>query len=492
MRTRNAVGAGGRWIVAAAGGLLSLAGVASAEDPLYAQTNAARAAVPLLEQIKAHVPPLKHERGTRWPMILWEGVSFEPQSNDVYRAMLARGLTQHIRLDDKMIPTAKALQDAGSPVIMMQGAGGSWPYELAGGRERWAHQYDEGYKPTGDAYGQSCLGVLTGWQVGADQVRATLRKYKEAGVTVNAVWMDWEGEPLGSWYGYENARHCRRCRETLPRQVLATERSFKPYCARLYIELTGTYLAAPVREIFPSCSVANWMVVASTHERPVRHWNDRVLPPFIPSMFTAMNPVAYGDTTYFRQCWKPEYKLDREHVDAFYAHLLLRQVTDSEANCQLYEPQVDSVPWVIRWCPDDEDPKIPIMTRERYREVLRHLWLRGVDAMQVFNASRKGYEDIVIGEVEDAVSVYDEMLAYREYLDEGEVMCLDMPGPQDEGVLWSGLRRGNSAVVRAFKQGGGKAEFEIAPWPEKKVTLKATSEGRTYVLTLDGDKVKVK
>jgi hypothetical protein len=139
---------------------------------------------------------------------------------------------------------------------------------------------------------------------------------------------------------------------------------------------------------------------------------------------------------------------------------------------------------VIRWCPDVEDPKLPIMSRERYREVLRHIWLRGADGMQVFNATRRGHDELVLNEVADAVAVYDEMLAFREFLDNGEIMCTDVPPEQDDGVVWSGLRLADRAVVRVFKQGGGTAEVTVEPWPGAGITLPATDRGTTFVLVL--------
>ncbi|MBU0714238.1 MAG: hypothetical protein KJ964_02640 [Verrucomicrobia bacterium] len=117
------------------------------------------------------------------------------------------------------------------------------------------------------------------------------------------------------------------------------------------------------------------------------------------------------------------------------------------------------------------------MSRARYRELLRHLWLRGVDGMQIFNPSRKGHED---------VAAYDEMLEFKEYLDEGEPFKLNLPKAQDDGVLWSGLRRAQSALVRLFKQGGGEAEIVVEPWPGKKVRLQAT-DNWTCLLKLDND-----
>ena len=443
---------------------------------------------PFLERLKAEVPPLKHPRGSRWPMILWECVSFDPQPPEVYKALLERGLTQHIQMDAKMIPTAQAIQKAGAPVIMMQGSGGPWPYDQA---PNWAHQFDEGYQPpTSKSWWPSwkaCPALFEGWRVNADRIRETLRKFKDAGVTVDAVWMDWEGEPSssGAKEGWENARHCKRCRETLPPAVLRDAALWHGYCRRLHKDLIASYLAAPARDVFPRCSVTNWMAVVSTPQRPVFAWENSRIGPEVPSMLTATNPVAYGNDVFWR-FWDKAWPVDQRHVDRFYMHLLLRQVSDDAANRLAYAPEKRSVPWVARWCPDAGDSKLPMISRPAYREALRHIWLRGAEGMQVFSPSRAGYEDIVFAEVADAIAVYDEMLAYGRFLDQGEILCYDVPGVQSEGVLWSGLKLGDEALVRAVSQGDGAARIKIEPWPGAAVEIDAPPEGATYIIRREG------
>ena len=265
-----------------------------------------------------------------------------------------------------------------------------------------------------------------------------------------------------------------------------------PWRWALAMELFGRYFAAPAAEVFPRIETTSWMVVVSGAERRIHGWSQAGLPAVVPPAFTARNPVAYGNTVCWDRIWKPEWPLDREHVDQYYFHLLMREVSDDEANADLYVPHTRCFPWVCRWCPDDENPKIPIMSRERYREVLRHLWLRGVDDMQVFNPKRVRFEDIAVQEVEDAVIVYDEMLEYREFLDRGTVMCTDIPALQDEGVTWSGLRLDSRAVVRVLKQGGGAGEARVEAWPGHAIALKATPAGQTYVLELRRGEIVVR
>src|SRR5881628_1322763 len=54
------------------------------------------------EAVLEKIPPLRHDRGSRWPLITWEGFSTEPQEPKYYQQLLERGLAQHIRLDPQM------------------------------------------------------------------------------------------------------------------------------------------------------------------------------------------------------------------------------------------------------------------------------------------------------------------------------------------------------------------------------------------------------
>lgn len=472
---------------------------AGAEPPIYAEKKTPVANFSWIDEIRKNVPVLKNDRGGRLPMILWDpdhgADALQPP--EYYRDLLARGLTEHIHLDEAMLPTAQALQKAGSPIIMMEGVGGPWPAKLAGDPDakppgdtkEWQHQFDAGFTPK--EYIHACPALVTGWAINARHVRAALEKYKEAGVTVDAVWMDWEGDPIGGGERYEQALHCARCRDTLPPEVLASARSFAEYSWRRYMDLGGAYLAAPVAEVFPQCSVTNWRVTVSTKTRPIRNWEDVPYGPVVPPFYNTSNPCAYGNTVSW-SLWKTSFKKDREHVDQFYTYLLLNETSDDAANRLVWTPGRKSVPWVCRWCPDDPDPKIPIMSRERYREVLRHLWLRGICGMQIFNPKRDGFEEIAVSEVQDAVAVYDEMLACKDILDNGTPLGLDLPKIQDNGVLWSGVRSGDKAIIRTFKQGGGRESVTIEPWPGQKITLTATSTGETRQLVLKDKKIVVK
>lgn len=467
------------------GSLLVLAGsVALAEE----------APIPWdLPTLFQRVPPLKHDATGRLAMVTWERFrlsaedkSFEegkPFPVEVYRELARRGLTQALFPDEKYIPTALALQEAGAQVIFVQGDGGNGP----GGEAPDAlHQFAPDFQLPEGQRPYPCPLMLAGWNIRANKVRATLAKFREAGVKVDGYWMDWEGEPWPLQRGWQQAQACTRCREQFPPGVLDDWERYRAYIALLRADLFSAYLAAPVREYYPACSITNWEAVISSPETMVWSWTQtRSLPPQYVGLLTGTNPIAYGNDALYRLHWRKlgDLPLNQENMDRLYTYVELAQVSQNEANQQRWAPELQCLPWVDRYCPDDDDPQVPIMSRERYREVLRHLWLRGADGMQIFQPVRKGHESIATEEIEDAVAIYDEMLAYRKFLESGRVMNVAIPEMQERGPIWSGLLLGDEAIVRAFVQDNQPQEFTLQPWAESEpVTLSAPPQGATYRL----------
>lgn len=469
------------WMVLAGMALVSLAGAAEAPVPWDLPT--------LLQR----VPPLKHDATGRLAMVTWDRFlasaddkSFtegKPLPVEMYRELARRGLTQALFPDEKYIPMALAIQEAGGQVIFVQGDGGNGPGAEASDT---LHQLPKDFKiPEGEIH-YVCPLMLAGWNVRANKVRATLTKFKEAGVKVTGYWMDWEGEPWPLKAQWEQAKACTRCREQFPAGVLDDWERYRSHIALLRADLFSAYLAAPALEIFPTCSVTNWEAVVSMPDNITWSWTQsRSLPPQQIGLLTGSNPIAYGNDALYRIHWKKlgNLPLNQETMDRLYTSVELAQVSQNEANQMRWSAEKQTIPWVDRYCPDADDSKIPIMSRERYREVLRHLWLRGTDAMQIFQPVRKGHESIATEEIEDAVAIYDEMLEYRKFLDAGKVMNTAVPALQEKGPIWSGLLLGDEAVVRAFVQDSKPKDFALRPWEDSPaVKLTAPPSGATYRL----------
>lgn len=481
------------WIVAAIAATMGSAG--EPRPPSQAWTTSV---------LIRRVPPLRNDASGRLPLIAWEPFrsspedrSFEraePLPDEVYRELAARGLTQALPLSPRYVEMGKALVRAGARVVVMEGREGNGPggddpgalhllpvtYTLAEGEPRFV-----------------CPLELLGWRSRAEWIRDTAWAYHDAGVPWDAVWLDWEIEPLGGRAQWLQARSCERCRRQIPPTVLDDADRYRDFVLRLRTALLSAYVAAPILEVFPSCSITNWSAVFSGPDEPTPSaWGDRTIPPGGLGLLTAANPVAYGNTIYYELAGRPGHPAppDAASMEAIYTRRMLAQISHNERQARRLGPEKGSVPWVSRWCPDDEDPSIPPLSHERYREILRHLWLRGADAMQIFNPYRPetGGESSVL-EVLDAVSVHDEMLAHRDLLERGTVLNVAVPrGDADSGVIWSGLATGDDAVVRAFSPTAKGASIRIRPWPDASaVRLAAPPEGRTYRLRRVGSRVRI-
>lgn len=455
-----------------------------------------------LESFLQRVPPLKQDPAGRLPLITWEPFRLAPEDKSfdegkplpdaMYREIGRRGFTQRLPMNEKYIPMALAIQRAGLPVVFMEGAGGNGPRPS----EDAGHELPEGFilEPGEGHFFHPML--IDGWQRRADGLRATLRKFKKAGVKVTAAWLDWEEEPHALPDRWLQAAMCGKCRTMFPPGTLDSLAAYTLYITQLKRHVLSAYLAAPIRELYPDCSITNWALTYSSIERPTRSiWGNKRMSPGDIGLFTAANPVVYGNNLYFLYHWKKEWRwpLDVAHMDRLYTEIMLGNLSDNAANQQLIAPWGQSVPWVARYCPDlDAKHQIPILSRERYREILRHVWLRGADSMQLFNALRADHPVFATEEVEDVVAVYDELLAYRDFLDKGAILNTDPPLAAEDGAIWSGLGLDRRALIRAFTQGITPVSFTVKPWPDgPEVMLEAPPEGRTWLLSYEPGNLKI-
>jgi len=443
---------------------------------------------PSLKTILEQVPPLKHDATGRLPMIPWTALVGEgsntatngkgqPLPVEMYRELAKRGLTQHIPLRPEYLPWAKAMQEAGAAVVFMDGECFS-PYDQGADPP---HRLPEGFKVVkGAGYAGRdvlpCVGVLDGWRLRAERVRNTLKVYKDAGVQVTGVWLDWEGEPHVSHEHWRQAAACSRCRAILPKSALDATDVYFRYVSGLRADLYSAYVAAPIREIYPACSILNWELFCST--RPCDDWDELCS--------ATERPAKAGNVG------------DEAHMDRVYTHYMLEQISRHEEAAVATASFAQVVPWVCRFIPDPGgSDDVPLLSRGRYREILRHLWLRGADSMQIFNEpwpageGRARYRpEMAVEEVEDAVAVYDEMLAFREFMEKGVVMNTDIPAVTEDGPIWSGLRLEGALLIRAFTPGDKPALFSIK-FSERPLELKALPKGVTYRITRKGNEPQI-
>lgn len=454
--------------------------------PSSASSTTKAETIPWNRWLRDCVPPLVHSRGKRWPLVLWHGPQWQAGVSDADLAAFAeRGIVPTVRLTPKDIPKALKLQSLGLPVILLEAGGGTWPYSLGGRHSAWALDLPDNPALPAHWRNQPDPLRLDLWAKGADEIRAVLAAFKGAGVQLDAAWLDFEGQP--SVQDYDALMASTEARAKLPAAAIATPQAFFAYRRQLWVQLMSSYVAAPIREFYPAASVTNWITMLSSAQRPVLSWDNWQQPDLSATLFTATNPVAYGIDSAFLTVWSrgQATKVDQVSVDRAYMHLLLRQPSADAANRAVKAPYLHAVPWVARWVRDLAHLQTPMMSRPAYREALRHLWLRGAAAMQVFNPLQPGHTAESLAEVQDAVAVYDEMLAYSALLDHGQVMSYVIPSVDHEGLIWSGLRGEDSAVIRVYAQGATVlSPLRLTVWAGQTVALPVPlGSGVTYQIT---------
>ncbi len=420
-----------------------------------------------LERLVEQLEPLPQTPDGQWPLVLWwmpEGLSGDP---DAVSRLLERGIVPTVRLDDSAIDSALLIDSLGAPVIALQAAGGDWPYTLNGVPGRLHDPLD-----------------LGGWRAYADRLRGVLGRFRERGIQLDAAWLDFENAPVNlAW-----PESSRFSYDRLPARALADAESFRVFTRRLWNGLLSAYVAAPLREFYPDISVTNWTTSMSTAAMPVLDWYNRPHPTSGSGLFTATNPIAYGHDIAFMYNRPAAGIRDQRDVDAVYTHVLLRQVSADAAGRRAAGGDLAAVAWVARWVRDIPGYSVPAMSRAAYREALRHLWLRGIDAIQVFNPNRPGHGEAMLAEVVDAARVYAEMLPHASIRRHGRVLNLEVP-PAAGGALWSGVQLGEVAVLRVA---GGDEPVTVEAWPGCAIVIPPSPRGRTLRLDRAGERVQVR
>jgi hypothetical protein len=133
------------------------------------------------------------------------------------------------------------------------------------------------------------------------------------------------------------------------------------------------------------------------------------------------------------------------------------------------------------------------MSQDAYRELLRHVWLRGADGLYLFNLGYPTKPQTVTAEfsfqsVEDARSTWDELLEYREFLDKGVPMTFAVPKDVSAEAVWSGRRLGDGrCLIRAVSLGDADARVRVDLPTGSSVELAAPRAGATYLVSGKGE-----
>lgn len=485
------------WLAVAAG----LAGAVSATEATNAPTWETQ---PEVAGMVARVPLLKHPFPKGWQQTLfWWPPSLSP-SNPATLSMdlqnlAERGLVPYVGLDaepqakpvivEGEIALAKAIAAAGYPVhIQMLGALDLY-VDSEGKRVRHADAPEAGVQ---DAVGGTmpCLIQKTGWGLRAHHIEGLMRRFADAKVPVAAVWYDYEGHPH-PWNGvFEANGKCPSCRKECPAGVLDSRSRFLAWTHEMHTEALVDTFAKPVLAVFPKTTLGFYGYTVSSQEHRYTDTAGVCWPPSErnPAEISFVMPVCYADTALARRFFNADWPIDTEAMDAVYFATLLRTVSNVRSNLRADQTLM---PFVSSYVSSGNSASVPRMSKSSYREFLRHAILRGARGFYCFNvAPPYGTMEDYYQELAEINAVYNELFApaTRAFL-EGDIVVLNnaWPDPKAAGsVVWSGLRKGNKALVRIVKLGDTSGETEVVVFPGKATRLLASPAGATYVVSADG------
>jgi hypothetical protein len=448
------------------------------------------------------VQPMRNDPRGRLPLFLWnvplprDSTLVKMRQDGTLRRAIdqlaERGIVPTVQMGWEWTPAgalamAQTLREAGRPVYLLipdaelveRGAYSDtavWvtgPDTSIGGLERrWP-----------------CL-PLADPRPGAARIRDLIRPFKDAGIELSGVWFDDEALPH-PWNGvYEAQKRSPDCGRQYPPGAIAEWLAFQGYVFGLRTDLQSAVMADPVHAIFPGARVGNYHEAASSAAVPFVDGGGNSYPPRSLGRLDALMPSAYANTLHLARHARAE-RPTQEAADRLYFFLLLRTVSTANAN----KPSGKvSVPFVSRFVRDAPSPAVRFgMSQRAYRELIRHVLLRGADGLYLFNLGYPG-SPVTSAEsfesVEDARAVYDELLAHREFLDRGHPMTYAVPTLDSLSVIWSGLCLPDRCLIRTVTLRAETQQAVLKPFPGLRVTLDAPSIGATYIVQRDGRVVR--
>lgn len=394
------------------------------------------------------------------PILLWSGLGFEAQSPENIRLLLDQGFNQHLPLTGDYRTAARALAQSGAPIQIMEGL------------KRFPVANQEG--KTRPASAEDSFRLAT-WQKIGDWVRRQMRMYQDCGLTVDALWLDYEGFPF---LAERAAVRSSAAGLNLPTHL--NETAWADWRRQFALNALSSYVAAPARENFPNISVLNWTANFSFPHTPLIDATGGDTAVSGPLWFTHSNPYAYGNTLSYEIAGMPM-NLEQSEVDAFYLELLLRHASTDARNRRSANEVTGAVVWVARIVRDAQQDGIPEMSRPAYREALRHLWLRGIDGMMVFNSPMLNPGEHQ-AEITDVAQVWREMSAHRPLLQRGMPANYELSA--QDGCIWSAIATPQLALIRITPVPMNQA-FEarnMVIWEDLTIRIPAGREPQTYLV----------
>lgn len=454
-----------------------------------------------IDSLAQVVQPMCHRLDGRFPVIAWTvpEIAFKDQAaadylsgelNQRIATLWERGVVPAIMLDDApwgtaqgQIAVARAAQDNGAPVhavAMLPGGprefwpesswftvdGKTWPLlPEADPEPAYYHVYDK------------------------------LLALRDAGITVNALWQDyedlpnpWNGVyPAQNWY-VNNVDSLAYRGRGIDWDIPGDWTKFKKYAYDLRFPLLRQSSMRALVELFGAeTTYGNYGDFRSSLASPAYDLNGISYPPSSVGADSVAMPAVYANNRRLPAFLASAGELTPERVDDIHWFLMMRVFSATAANDP---PGALTIPFVSPEVNDLNDPLVngTRMSEPIYRELLRHLWLRGADGMVAFTTDPTRYPmytaESELAKIESVRAVLDEMLGYRDFLVHGVPMnfAFDSAVNYSPRTVWSGLARTYDAIVHLTSLNGSTDPVTIQAFGETFTLTPVPSAGVTYYI----------
>ncbi len=357
---------------------------------------------------------------------------------------IEKGISEAIRID-------RIRKNLGLPVFV--DASGI-VYMFFNGSEETAHIDDEG-KPFFDT--SFSKGVKIGcpfridtrYPVIESRIKQFLEAYKNEGIKINYWAVDWEIDGPMEWNdAWENSKKCTICRQNIER--IEDFDNFQRAVRRKRADLQKSVFVETVKQYYPECLIGNYAVNPhdgyrywwdyfekevkdATYQKKQNALHRKWFDEFKYSGYTIAMPVIYTWYRFFN-----DYTFENKQYRWFYP--LLKEATSVGRNTKPEIPIVSFVHWQTvlkpKQIPSDFEP----MSRDRYKELLWHMLLRGHDTFCIWSPQNEMSEEIKV-----VHEVYLESLRYSDFILRGKPIYWNVPEEPD--TIISAIRLKNNLLV---------------------------------------------
>lgn len=298
-----------------------------------------------------------------------------------------------------------------------------------------------------------------------ERIEKFLSSYKNENIEINYWAVDWEIDGPIEWNSaWENSKKCVICRKNI--KNIDNFDEFQKVIRRKRADLQKIVFVDTVKKYFPNCLIGNYAVNPSDgyrywwdyfekevegatyikkHNALHRKWFDE----FKYSGYTMAMPVIY---TWFR--FFNDYYFEEKEYRWFYP--LLKEATSVGKNTPENIPIITFVHWQTVEKPKEVPEGFVPLSREKYKELLWHLLLRGHNTFCLWSPLNEMAEEIKV-----LHEVYSESLNYNEFIIDGKTIIWDVP--EEAGTVISAKKLYDKLlVVRSdFKENKNYVEIKI-------------------------------